>query len=129
MKLTDVALIALLLAGCTLDRGFIPNAKRDYRACTTYEACILVVHGLVTMNWVNPLPQDQSLRAVLTVKLDEGARISGVAVARSSGNAVYDQSAIDAVYRTGDFQELLGLDPSVFNKNFREFNLDFNSAR
>jgi TonB family protein len=130
MKFIGAALVGLFLAGCTLDRGFIPNAKRDYRACMSYEACIYMVHSVVTKNWVNPMPgRDQTLRVFLTVKLDEDARIMSVSVARSSGNIVFDESATAAVYRTGDFQELMGLDPATFNKNFREFNLDFNSAR
>jgi hypothetical protein len=130
MKFIGVALTALLLSGCTLDRGFIPNAKRDYRACMSYEACIFLIHTVVSRNWVNPMPgSDQMFKAVLTVKLDEDARIMGVSVARSSGNIVFDESATAAVYRTGDFQELMGLDPATFERNFREFNLDFNSAR
>jgi TonB family protein len=130
MRFVGLALIALLMAACTLERQFIPNARRDYRACTTYEACILVVHGVVSMNWIDPTPAGgQKLRAVLTVKLDEDAKIMGVSVARSSGNYIFDESALTAVHRTGDFQELMGLDPAAFEKNFREFNLDFSSIR
>jgi TonB family protein len=130
MRFVGIALVGLLLVACTTQRDFIPNARRDYRACTTYETCIFLVHNVVTRNWVKPTSeQDQSLRVVLTVKLDEGARIMGVSVARSSGNMVFDESATAAVYRTGDFQELLGLDPAIFNRNFRLFNLDFNSAK
>jgi hypothetical protein len=130
MRFIGIALISLLLTACNTQRDFIPNARRDYRACTSYEACIYSVHNVVTRNWVNPQPgRDQSLRVVLTVRLGEDAGIMGVSVARSSGNIVYDESALAAVYRSGDFQELMGLDPATFDENFREFNLDFNSAK
>jgi hypothetical protein len=130
MRFVGHAFIVLLLTACTLERQFIPNARRDYQPCTRYETCILVVHGVVSMNWIDPTPEGgPKLRAVLTLKLDEDAKIMGVWVARSSGNLVFDESALTAVHRTGNFQELMGLDPAIFNKNFREFNLDFNSVK
>jgi hypothetical protein len=130
MRFVSVALVILLLAGCTLERQFIPNARRDYRACTTYASCILLVHNVVSRNWIDPTPEgDQKLRAVLTLRLDEDAKIMGVSVARGSGNHAFDQSALTAVHQTGDFQELMGLDPVTFNENFRQFNLDFGSVK
>jgi hypothetical protein len=130
MRFVGITLVALILAGCTLERQFIPNARRDYRPCTRYEVCILLVHHVVSMNWIDPTPQGgPKLRAVLTLKLDEDAKIMGVWVARSSGNLIFDESALTAVHRTGDFQELMGLDPATFNKNFREFNLEFTSVK
>jgi colicin import membrane protein len=49
-----------------------------------------------------------------------------VNVTESSGDALFDQRTVDAVYKMGRIEELAELDPFVFERNFRTVDLIFN---
>ena len=63
------------------------------------------------------------------VTLDGQARVVGVAVVKSSGNAAFDLSAEQAVRRAEQFErlrELIQQDRAAYEQNFRRFRLVFN---
>jgi len=51
--------------------------------------------------------------------------VVGVTVIRSSGNAAFDSSAVNAVRKAGAFPELQQLPSAEFEKNFRSFKMLF----
>ena len=52
--------------------------------------------------------------------------VVSVTLIRSSGNAAFDSSAVNAVKKAGAFPELQKLPSAEFEKNFRRLNLIFN---
>lgn len=125
-----VLAMVLILAGCASAPAFVPNSGRTYAPCTSFEPCIYVVRDVISINWINPTPKPgpQPFRVLLSLELSADAKVVDVSVARSSGNIAFDESALAAVRRAGDFRELKGLDVATFGKNFRKFKLDFNPA-
>jgi colicin import membrane protein len=47
-------------------------------------------------------------------------------VTKSSGNNLFDQKAVDAVYKVKRIEEIAELDSYVFERNFRQVDLVFN---
>ena len=130
MKKVGLVAATVILAACASQPQFVPNAGRTYAPCEELEPCIYVVRDVISMNWLNPAPRPapQRFKVLLDIELSEDAKITNVVVARSSGNAEFDESALAAVRRSGDFRELRGLDSATFQRNFRRFKLDFNPA-
>jgi TonB family protein len=121
--------MGLILAGCASAPAFVPNSGRIYAPCIDFEPCIYVVRDVISMNWINPTPKPgpQPSRVLLAIELNADAKVVDVSVARSSGNGMFDESALAAVRRAGDFRELKGLGAATF-EHFRKFNLDFNPS-
>ena len=67
-------------------------------------------------------PNDQRLLAVQLVPTGD---VISVSVLRSSGNAAFDNSAVNAVKRANRFPELQNLPSAEFEKSFRRFQLLF----
>ena len=116
--------IALLLFGCSTTL-FNQHFNRGYNQCTDLPDCAIAVNNIISKNWIKPESYTPGSRVGVTIKLDDHAVIEQVTVNKSSGNAKIDQSAIDAVWRSHDFRELLGLDTESFQK-FKTIRFIFN---
>jgi colicin import membrane protein len=65
------------------------------------------------------------MQAILVVNLIPTGEVVNVSVAESSGNAAFDTSAVNAVYKVERFDDLRGMKPAMFEASFRRFRLIF----
>jgi len=86
-----------------------------------YNKYISQIRSKITRNWRRPPEIDNGLTTSLRVKLFPGGAVADVSVTRSSGNPVYDRSALDAVKKASPLPVPKG---SGFDK-FRSFKLKF----
>ena len=80
----------------------------------------------IIANWTRPLSARRGMEVILVVKLVPTGQVVGVSVLKSSGNDAFDLSALQAVKKVGRFdklQELSRQSPTVFEQNFRQFQL------
>ena len=75
--------------------------------------------------WNRPPSASNGMEALLSVQLVPTGEIVSVTVLRSSGNAAFDRSAVNAVEKAGSFPELSNLPTREFEKTFRRFRLLF----
>ncbi|HBO12767.1 MAG TPA: protein TolA [Halieaceae bacterium] len=75
--------------------------------------------------WNRPPSARNGMEALLSVQLVPTGEIVSVTVLRSSGNAAFDRSAVNAVEKAGSFPELSNLPTREFEKTFRRFRLLF----
>ena len=65
------------------------------------------------------------MEALLEIQLIPTGDVLNVRVLKSSGNAAFDRSAMNAVQKASSFPELKQLPSREFEKNFRRFRLLF----
>lgn len=75
--------------------------------------------------WSRPPSARNGMEAELRLQLVPTGEVVSVSLIRGSGNAAFDNSAINAVKKAGSFPELQNLPSSEFEKNFRRFRLLF----
>lgn len=84
------------------------------------------IRTLIERSWSRPPSARTGMVTTLQIQLMSSGQLVDVRVIKSSGNAEYDQSAINAVRRVGQFPLPDDMTPSVFNQNFKSFVLEFN---
>lgn len=84
-----------------------------------------IIHALVSDNWSRPPSARNGMSVVLNLRLLPTGEVVSATIIKSSGDAVFDRSAEQAVARVGSFSELRDLPTPVFERNFRNFNLEF----
>jgi len=96
------------------------NAQNDLVA--QYSA---IIHDLISSNWNRPPDARNGMSVVLNLRLVPTGEVVSATIIKSSGNAAFDRSAEQAVARVGGFPELRDVPTPVFERNFRDFNLEF----
>lgn len=91
------------------------------RAVTEVDRYKAMIRNQVTRNW-SRLGTTKGLKCEVLVKLTPGGEVLSAKVERSSGNAVFDRSVENAVYKAAPLP--LPADPSLFD-NFREIRFVF----
>lgn len=79
----------------------------------------------IEQNWSRPPSARNNMECELSIKLVPTGRVINVDIVRSSGNAQFDRSAVQAVQRVEQFPEVRGMEPEVFERYYRELNLVF----
>jgi len=97
------------------------EAARAARAATELERYKALIIQRVERNWSKP-PSSKGLQCVLKVRVVPGGEIVAVSVVQSSGNAVFDNSVQNAVYKSTPLP--LPADPSLF-EYLREIEFTF----
>ena len=75
--------------------------------------------------WSRPPSARNGMEAELRLQLVPTGDVVSVTLIRGSGNAAFDNSAINAVKKAGSFPELQNLPSKDFENNFRRFRLLF----
>lgn len=96
------------------------NAQNDLVA--QYSA---IIHDLISNQWSRPPDARNGMSVVLNLRLVPTGEVVSATIIKSSGNAAFDRSAEQAVARVGGFPELRDVPTPVFERNFRDFNLEF----
>ena len=81
--------------------------------------------GLVASNWSRPPSARRGMEVLLKLNLGSAGRVVGVQVAKSSGNAAFDRSAEQAVWKVEQFTRLQEMDPALYQSEFRQMYLLF----
>jgi len=76
-------------------------------------------------NWSRPPSARNGMKVVLSLHLLPTGEVDNVYVVQSSGESHFDDSAIRAVKRVGQFTELQKMDPVLFDRNFRKLTLEY----
>ncbi len=84
-----------------------------------------LIQQTVVGYWSRPPSARNGMEAELRLQLVPTGEIVSVTVIRSSGNAAFDRSAVNAVNKAGSFPELRNLPTEEFERTFRRFRLIF----
>ncbi len=98
------------------------EAETEQEVVNSYIAKIM---AMVESVWSRPPSARNGMQAVLVVNLIPTGEVVNVSVAETSGNAAFDSSAVNAVYKVERFDDLRGMKPAMFEANFRRFRLIF----
>lgn len=84
-----------------------------------------LIQQTVVGYWSRPPSARNDMEALLQIQLIPTGEVVSVQVLKSSGNAAFDRSAVNAVRKAGAFPELQNLPDREFEKTFRRFRLLF----
>lgn len=84
-----------------------------------------LIQQLVQNHWSRPPSARNGMRAVIQIRMLPTGELLDATITESSGDAAFDRSAENAVYRAAPFSELQDLPINVFNNNFRSLSLIF----
>lgn len=86
---------------------------------------VALIQQFVQEVWSRPPSARNGMRAVLRINLLPTGEVTDVAIIESSGDAAFDRSAENAVYRAQPFREMEQMPTRIFNANFRTLSLIF----
>ena len=98
------------------------QAAQSARAATAVDKYRALIRQRVSQSWNRPVGVAKGLKCVVNVRLAPGGEVLSAKVVRSSGNAVFDRSVENAVYKAAPLP--LPEDPTLFD-NFREIEFLF----
>jgi colicin import membrane protein len=84
-----------------------------------------IIRDIIESNWIQPPSARNGMQVLINIRLSPVGDILSSTIVQSSGDAVFDRSALQAVDKSESFPELKDLPPGVFERNFRDFNLLF----
>ena len=77
--------------------------------------------------WKKPSLINQDIKVEININLAPSGEILNFKLVESSGNKIFDDSALSAISNISFLPEVINLDISYFERNFRSFNLVFKS--
>ena len=95
------------------------NEAKAMAAMAEFEG---LIRQRITQNWIRPLGVPQGLNCLVHVRLAPGGEVLAVSIVKSSGNALFDRSVENAVYKAAPLP--VPQDPQLF-KYIREINIKF----
>lgn len=84
-----------------------------------------IIKELVSGAWSRPPSARNGMLAVVQLRLTPTGEIIDRAIVQSSGDGPFDRSVLQAVDRVGSFSELQDVPTPIFERYFRNFNLEF----
>jgi colicin import membrane protein len=84
-----------------------------------------LMQARIAQNWRRPPSARNGMEALLIISLVPTGEVVGISISQGSGSNAFDQSAIAAVERVGQFPEVTVLPISDFEQYFRRFPLRF----
>lgn len=89
------------------------------------QSFIAIIQQRIINNWSRPPSARNGMECELLIKLVPTGRVVNVDVVRSSGNSLFDRSAVQAVKKAEQFPEIQKMKPEVFEQYYRELQLIF----
>ncbi len=118
----DSALEELEFSQAMEEEEMMLEAVDDLDVAQSYTA---VVRQAVQDSWSRPPSARNNMQVDLAIQLIPTGEVVSVSVVKSSGELVFDRSAVNAVKKAERFPELQKLQSRVFEKHFRRFILRF----
>lgn len=84
-----------------------------------------VISQRIEQNWSRPPSARNGMECELLIKLVPTGRVINVDITKSSGNELFDRSAVQAVNKAEQFPELKTMKSAVFERYYRELKLIF----
>lgn len=103
------------------EEEFFQDASDEQQA----QSFMSVIQQAVERQWSRPPSARNNMQVELVIQLIPTGQVVNVTVAKGSGNAAFDRSAINAVKKAERFPELQQLKGAVFERYFRSFRLIF----
>ena len=100
-------------------------ALQDTAYANAAQSYISVISERIERNWSRPPSARNGMECELLIRLVPTGRVINVDVVRSSGNTLFDRSAVQAVNRAEQFPEVQQMAPEVFERYYRELKLIF----
>ncbi|BFM48254.1 cell envelope integrity protein TolA [Marinomonas sp. THO17] len=85
-----------------------------------------LINARVTAAWIRPPSARNGMKTELRIFFLPNGEVMSAQVMRSSGDAIFDRNALNAVYRVQRIEELSDVDSYIFERNFRQVDLIFN---
>lgn len=85
-----------------------------------------LINQRIRSRWIRPPNAKNGMKTQLSIFFLPTGEVDLAQITRSSGDDLFDQRAVDAVYKMGRIDELSELDPYVFERNFRQIEIIFN---
>jgi colicin import membrane protein len=98
------------------------EAAQEARVLDEVDRQVVVIRQKVERNWNRPPGAGKGLSCVVRVRLVQSGEVLGATVVRGSGNAFFDRSVENAVYKASPLP--LPADPELF-EHFREIEFVF----
>lgn len=86
---------------------------------------VAIIKDLVSSAWSRPPSARNGMLAIVQLRLTPTGEIISSTIVQSSGDAPFDRSVKQAVDRVGNFSELQDVPTPIFERYFRNFNLEF----
>ena len=99
------------------------QAQIDEATTQSYSALIA---ARIEQNWSRPPSARKGMQCELEIRMVPTGHVLDVRVTKSSGNAAFDRSAIQAVNKIERFNEVKDIPTRIFEQYFRTFKLSFN---
>jgi len=84
-----------------------------------------IIKELVSGAWSRPPSARNGMLAIVQLRLTPTGEIISSTIVQSSGDQPFDRSVLQAVDRVGSFSELQDMPTPIFERYFRNFNLEF----
>lgn len=110
-----------LAAALDKEEEFIESVE----AASLVQSYLALINQAIVSNWTRPPSAKNGMETELQLQLIPTGEVISVSVRRSSGNAAFDRSAINAVNKAQPFTELRQLESRIFDANFRTFIIRF----
>jgi colicin import membrane protein len=85
-----------------------------------------LINSRITAVWNRPPSARNGMKTQLRIYFLPNGEVRDAQVTNGSGDALFDQRAVDAVYKVGRIEELADVDSYTFERNFRQIDLIFN---
>ncbi|KEA62056.1 TolA protein [Marinobacterium lacunae] len=83
------------------------------------------MQALIQRNWLVPKTARNGMEAVVAIRLLGNGEVDQASIYKSSGDAAFDNSALQAVYRTERFERVAEVDPILFERRLRSIHIVF----
>ena len=98
------------------------NAREDEQAANSYRQ---LIQQRLSENWSRPPSARLGMETLIRIRLVPTGRVVGVTVLKSSGDSAFDRSVEQAAFKAEQFVELQAMDPTLFEKKFRQVDVAF----
>ena len=93
---------------------------------TEAQSYVALISQRIEQNWSRPPSARTGMQCELLIRLVPTGQVVNVDIVKSSGNAAFDRSAIQAVNKVERFSEIQEMPLEVFERYYRELRLVFN---
>lgn len=84
-----------------------------------------LISNKITANWIRPPSAKNNMKNKLRIHFSHTGEVIDAEILESSEDSLFDQRAIDAVYKLRKIDEISKLDSNIFEVNFRQMDLTF----
>lgn len=102
----------------------ISQDQQKVLAQSDLEKFSFIIKTQVLQNWKRPKNLNLNLKTEIQINMVPTGEILSAKLLKSSGNQIFDESAISAIKKVNNF-EGLNMPMSIFDRHFREFVLIF----